>query len=102
MKGSGVDNARPHAAKITKSKIAQLKFIQMPQPPFSPDVSPNNFFLYGMLKGLFKGRSHETFDDLLNSIDEILSEIPKETWEAVYDEWIYRLNQVITSGGEYP
>lgn len=67
------DNARPHTAKITKSKIAQLRFIQLPQPPFSPDVSPNDFFLYGMLKDQLKGRSHETFDDLLNSIDEILA-----------------------------
>lgn len=94
-------NARPHAAKITKSQIAQLKFIQKPHPPFSPDVSPYNFFLYGMLKGLLKGRSHETFDTLFISIDEILQEIPKETWEAVYDEWISRFNQVITSWGEY-
>lgn len=74
-----LNNACPHAAKIPKSQIAQLKFIQMPHTPFSPNVFPYNFFLYGMLKGLLKGRSHETFDTLFNSIDEILQEIPKET-----------------------
>lgn len=96
-----LDNARPHVSKITQSKMAQLQFIQLPQPPYSPDVSPNDFFLYGMLKEQLKGRSHETYDDLMKSLHQILAKIPKNTWRAVYEEWISRLDQVIASGGEY-
>lgn len=96
-----LDNARPHTAKNTKVKIAELGFIQLPQPSFSPDISPNDFFLYGILKDKLKGKHHTTFDDLLKSIDEILAEIPKTTWKAVFDEWINRLHEVISRGGEY-
>lgn len=96
-----MDNARPHTSKSTKKVIDELGFIQLPHPPFSPDISPNDFFLYGMLKKKLQGRHHETFDDLLKSVNDILNQIPKETWSAVYDEWIDRLNAVIDREGNY-
>lgn len=96
-----MDNARPHTSKATQKVLNELKFIQLPHPPFSPDISPNDFFLYGMLKKELQGRHHETFDDLIKSVDEILHKISKKTYSAVYEDWIDRLNAVIDRGGNY-
>jgi histone-lysine N-methyltransferase SETMAR len=45
-----VDNAKPHTSKISIEKIEELGFILVPQPPYSPDLAPCDFFLFGYLK----------------------------------------------------
>jgi len=96
-----MDNARPHTSKATQNVLNELKFIQLQHPPFSPDISPNDFFLYGMLKKELQGRHNEKFDDLINSVDEILHKITKNTFSAVFEDRIDRLNAVIDRGGNY-
>jgi hypothetical protein len=45
-----VDNAKPHTSKMSIEKIEELGFILMPQPLYSPDLAPCDFFLFGYLK----------------------------------------------------
>jgi [histone H3]-lysine36 N-dimethyltransferase SETMAR len=40
------DNARPHTAKLTKSKLQELGWQVLPHPPYSPDLSPSDFYLF--------------------------------------------------------
>ena len=72
-----------------------------PQPPFSPDIAPSDFFLFGYMKGLLEGRSFDSPDELFAAIDEILNEISEETLLKVFSEWEERLNQVIMNNGDY-
>ena len=44
------DNARPHIAKSTTEKIEELHWERLEQPPYSPDISPCDFFLFGYVK----------------------------------------------------
>ena len=39
------DNAQPHTARITAEEIANLGWKIMPQPPYSPDLTPSDFHL---------------------------------------------------------
>lgn len=50
-----MDNARPHNAQITTEKMHSLNMLGLPQPAYSPDISPNDFFLYGYVKERLKG-----------------------------------------------
>ncbi|VDO91718.1 unnamed protein product [Heligmosomoides polygyrus] len=34
------DNAAPHWVNVTTDKLAQLGYVHMPHPPYSPDISP--------------------------------------------------------------
>jgi histone-lysine N-methyltransferase SETMAR len=45
-----VDNAKPHTSKISNKKIEELGFILVPQPPYSHDLAPCDFFLFGYLE----------------------------------------------------
>jgi histone-lysine N-methyltransferase SETMAR len=45
-----IDNAKPHTSKMSIEKIEELGFILVPQPLYSPDLAPCNFFLFGYLK----------------------------------------------------
>jgi histone-lysine N-methyltransferase SETMAR len=49
-----VDNAKPHAPKISIEKIKEPGFILVPQPPYSPELAPCDFLLFGYLKQRWK------------------------------------------------
>jgi histone-lysine N-methyltransferase SETMAR len=51
------DNARPHAVRSTVAIIQQLSFECLPHPPYSPDLAPSDFYVFGPLKGAMGGKS---------------------------------------------
>uniref|UniRef100_A0A4W6DJ95 Histone-lysine N-methyltransferase SETMAR n=1 Tax=Lates calcarifer TaxID=8187 RepID=A0A4W6DJ95_LATCA len=44
------DNARPHTAAQTVQTINELGWELLPHPPYSPDLAPSDFHLFGPLK----------------------------------------------------
>jgi hypothetical protein len=61
---------------------------QAPHFPYSPDSAPSDFFLFGYVKGKLMGYRAETPSELLVRIRVILAEIPRETLNAVFLEWV--------------
>ena len=41
------DNARPHVSKQTKEAIYRLGVECVPHPPYSPDLAPSDYWLFG-------------------------------------------------------
>lgn len=74
---------------------------RLPQPPYSPDICPNDFFLYGYIKNNLKGHRFKTRDELIQAVLEIIQKIEKSTWIAVYNQWMERLQKVIDNNGDY-
>jgi len=66
------DNARPHTAVITKNELASRGVALLPHPPYSPDLAPSDFFLFGYLKELIRGRNFLSSTELVDAIREIL------------------------------
>jgi transposase len=69
-------------------------------PPYSPDLAPYDFFLFGNVKRKLMGYHAESPSELLIRIRVILSEIPRETFNAVFLEWTERLRKSIDTNGE--
>ena len=44
------DNAHPHMAAHTVDTLRALKFELLNHPPYSPDLAPSDFHLFGPLK----------------------------------------------------
>jgi hypothetical protein len=61
---------------------------QAPHPPHSPDLAPSDFFLFGSIKRKPMGYRTETPFELLARIWVILAEIPRETLNAIFLEWM--------------
>ena len=95
------DNAGPHTSKKVKKYLDQNKIIRTPQPPYSPDIAPSDFYLFGYVKERLKGCKFNSKEDLLSEIILILEEISEQELKEVFIEWERRLEQVITSNGEY-
>jgi histone-lysine N-methyltransferase SETMAR len=45
-----LDNARPHTARVTQERIQELQWELLEHPPYSPDLAPSDFHLFGPLK----------------------------------------------------
>jgi len=95
------DNARPHTAHQTLEHLAAKGVISLPHPPYSPDISPSDFFLFGYLKHMIEGRNFSSGEELVVALREICATISKEILSNVLRGWKDRLLHVISSGGEY-
>ena len=82
-------------------KIEDLGFILLENPPYSPDIAPSDFWLFGFLNEKRKGTVVLNEEDLILQTKEILSKIDSTLLGTVFKEWIKRLHRVIESGGEY-
>ena len=96
-----LDNCRVHNSKQSSEKIEASGFKRTPHPPYSPDVAPSDFFLFGYTKLNLKGFKCDDVDDLVEKIYEILHKISKQKRKEVFEAWIKRCDYVSTHGGNY-
>jgi transposase len=93
------DNARPHTAKQVTEFLTGNGMKRAPHPPYSPDLAPRDFCLFGYIKGRLAGTSFEKADQLLHAIDAIFQSIEKATLERVFEKWMDRLVQCCAAVG---
>jgi transposase len=94
-------SARPHVAKRVKQYLEDNNLKSAPYPPYSPDLAPSDFFLFGHMKRLLQGTEFHTAEELLDGVVRILADIPLETLMATFHEWLQRLQAYIDNDGEY-
>jgi hypothetical protein len=71
-----------------------------PHLPYSPDLAPLDFFLFGNVKRQLSGCCFNHADDLLNAVQEILDGFNKPMLIKVFEEWVRILEQCIKTKGE--
>jgi histone-lysine N-methyltransferase SETMAR len=47
------DNSRPHTTRATQERIQELQWELLKHPPYSLDLAPSDFHLFGLLKDHF-------------------------------------------------
>jgi transposase len=62
------DKAPPHTSLLIREFLAKQETIVVPQPPYSPDLAPADFFLFPKLKSTLKGRRFQTVEIKENSL----------------------------------
>jgi hypothetical protein len=95
------DNARPHVSRKVKEYLEGQSLRTAPHPPYSPDLAPSDFFLFGYVKRMLQGSEFQATEELLEAVVTILNAIPDETLTGTFHEWMKRLQTCIDTGGEY-
>jgi histone-lysine N-methyltransferase SETMAR len=93
-----LDNARPH---LINEEFEKRGIIRLPHPPYSPDLAPSDFFLFGYLKKALEGFNFVNDNDLMEETKKILFGIEKEILRNVFDEWVKRLKLCLINKGDY-
>ena len=57
------DNAQPHKSIKTREAITSFEWITVSHPPYSPDLAPSDYHLFGTMKEELRGK-HYTDDEV--------------------------------------
>jgi histone-lysine N-methyltransferase SETMAR len=96
-----LDNCKVHNSARTTRQFQDFQVTRLPHPPYSPDISPCDFWFFGWSKERIQGHEFHGSDEI-RSFLLILSEIlDQNPIISVYREWIERLQQVIRTNGEH-
>ena len=77
------DNAPCHTAVSINEFLAEKCMPVFPQPPYSLDLSPCDFFLFPRLKNHLRGRHFGILDNIQKSVTDKLKGIPSRSIPAL-------------------
>ena len=78
------DNASSHKTKLVAADIKDIGMQNLNHPPYSPDLSPCDFWLFSMLKKHLPGKNFDTRLEIGFAIHKYLKEIPEEEYKKTF------------------
>ena len=63
------DNAPVHKSTVVTAKIQELRIELLPHPPYSPDLAPSDYFLFGNLKQHLSGTRFSSDEELILAVE---------------------------------
>ncbi|KAG5338923.1 MOS1T transposase, partial [Acromyrmex heyeri] len=80
------DNAPAHTSLLVREFLAKNNALMMPQPPYSPDLTSCDFFLFPKLKRPMKGRRYATIEEIKTASKEELNKITKNDFLKCFED----------------
>jgi hypothetical protein len=77
------------------SKFETHHVSRFPHPPYSPDISPCNFWLFGTLKGNLKDQESNSSNEIEEAIFGIWDDFTFDNVQSVFQNWMRRLAWII-------
>ena len=68
-------------------------------PPRSPDLSPPDFFLWGVMKNSVYSNNPHTIDELKMAITEYIRNVDRAILNTVFENAVWRVNICLETGG---
>lgn len=96
-----MDNSKCHNGSKVTQFLADKKINRIPHPPYSPDMSPCDFWFFGRSKKLLEDVEITDSEMLVDKLIDIWNGISFEEIQAVYREWEKRCIWIIEHEGEY-
>ena len=95
------DNARPHVAARTMDTIQKLKWNVLPHPPYSPDLAPSDYHLFGPLKEHLGGKRFRNNEEVIQAVQEWLHWQPKDFFLSGIRKLPDRWRRCTANQGDY-
>jgi histone-lysine N-methyltransferase SETMAR len=92
------DNARPHTNRATKDRIQELQPELLEHPPYSPDLAPTDFHLFGLIKTHLGGKCFADDEEVGTEVRKCLRQQSKNFYSrdfyAMVKQWNKRISVV--------
>ena len=69
----------------------------VPQPPYSPDIAPCDFWLFPKLGGC----RYETIEEMKEAVTKVIDTLTQEDIHVAFQKLLERSNKCIAAGGDY-
>ena len=96
---SGRDSVgRVHNSILVTDYLSKMGINTIPQPPFSPDLAPCDFWLFPKLRGC---RRYETIEEIKEGETKVIDTLTQEDFHGAFQKFLERYNKCIAAGGDY-
>ena len=98
------DNTSSYKCEVVKSFLASEKVKVLNHPPYSPDLSPCDFFLFLRFKKMLSGNKYTSRSSLGSAVYQCLQQIQKKKkkkdYLSAFLAWVKRLQKCVSVKGK--
>ena len=94
-------NAPSHTALVLPDHFVKNSTHIVPQPAYSPDLAPCDFWLFPKLKEPLRRTSFESIDEIKAESNKALMAIPEKDYLTCFEDWKIRWYKCISSRGDH-
>lgn len=95
------DNARPHTSAETKKKLSDLGLRVLDHPPYSPDLSPSDYYLFSPMKNSLTGKSFRNADEVMTEVNRWFESKDRAFFTNAFTMLPNRWRRCIDADGNY-
>jgi len=93
------DNGKPHVHKDVRAYLESEGVTIMPHPPYSPDLSPCDFWLFDLIKNNLPDQSDS--QSLCDAVVNFMYSLSNEEYKKTFEKWMERMQLCIDNQGDY-
>ena len=95
------DNARPHTAQQTVTKLEELQLECLRHPPYSPDLAPTDYHFFRNLDNFLQGKKFNSDGAVQSAFKDFIDSRPNGFFSKGINELPMRWQKCINSNGTY-
>ena len=73
----------------------------VPQPPYSPDLAPCDFWLFPKFKKNLRGSHFETIEEMKEAVTRVMDTFTLEDFQRAFQKLVEWYNKCTAARGEY-
>ena len=91
------DNVPVHNSILVTDYLTKMSIKTIPQPPYSPDLAPRDFWLFPKLKVC----RYETIEEMKEAVTKVIDTLTQEDIHRALQKLLEQYNRCIVTGGDY-
>ncbi|CAH1959968.1 unnamed protein product [Acanthoscelides obtectus] len=85
------DNASSHTAQRTRQYLTEENVELLDYPPYSLDLSPNDFFTLPKTKNRLRGPRFQSPEEAVDAFKNAVLDLPSNEWNKCFENWFERM-----------
>jgi hypothetical protein len=81
--------------------LTSTKTTVIPHPPYSPDLTPCDFFLFPKMKLKLKGRCFESIEEIQAELQDVMKMLTQNDFQQCCRSWKSHRDRCINAEGDY-
>ena len=91
------DNKPVHKSILVTDYLTKKGIKTVPYPPYSPDLTPCDFWLFRKLRGC----RYDTIEEMKGAVTKVIDTLTQEDFHGAFQKLLERHNKCIAAGGDY-
>ena len=84
------ENAPVHNSILVTDYLTKMGIKIVPQPPYSPDIAPCDFWLFPKLKEKLRGCRYETIEEMKEAVTKVIDILTEKDFHGAFQKLLER------------